>query len=143
MKVQDLIAEAWVLKNLDGKTKRFKNDQSSEAREWVKSKNPEKQETEKQREKRYEKEDRKDEAERAGKNVDVEELFNKWETAIGDEFPDGDGVAQTIRWAKKKYPNTPEYVLNDLLEKGVKKYGKSKSIDDYLETYRKEYYDNQ
>lgn len=93
MKLQPLLEGMWVIKNLDGKEKRFKNDQSPEAIAWKNSRNPEKIPS------------RRSFVNKVVKSImakpTLDEIYHYVSNIIGDIFPDGDPIDRMGPWMQR------------------------------------------
>jgi hypothetical protein len=160
MKVIDLFEAtgktkgAWKIQNLSGVMKTFKDDESSDARAWMRNRgdakqiwdkmsgrwivDPKKQEREDKKadreQKRWEREDRRAEREsQPGFGVDLEKVYGIVMDAISSSFPDGDPIDHYAR--KVERLGVKDYHVGEVVNKAMKKYGRGvekKGVYEYL-----------
>lgn len=161
MRVQELfeekqLAEAvkgkWKIQNLSGVFKTFADDQSPDARAWMRNRELDPQvwdksagrwvtdpkhqakldrQIEKQN-KQWEREDR--EAAR-GPKVDLQKVYYKFIDVVGNIFPDGDPSDYMGPWFRRTYGI--EFGYGDIIDKALKKFGsgsEKKGAHAYLST---------
>src|SRR5574343_136891 len=97
MKLQPLLEGKWIVKNLDGKEKRFSDYDSPEAQAWRTShtKKSEPGLGTKAWQKLYYHEPKKP------KKPTLDEIYSKVEMAVGESFPDGDPLDRLGRWMRE------------------------------------------
>jgi hypothetical protein len=154
MKVTDLFEAtgktkgAWKIQNLSGVMKTFKDDESADARAWMRNRgdakqvwdgrhwtvDPKKQEREDKKadreQARWEREER---AAERGPKIDLKAVYDKVMDAIGNTFPDGDPIDHLIPALRKM--GVREYDVGDAIEKAMKKHGRGvekKGMYDYM-----------
>jgi hypothetical protein len=116
MKLQNLLEGMWVIKNLDGKEKRFKDDQSASAIEWKNSHTPKTQrQLDAEREKYWRDLDKAAKV----KKPTLDEIYSRVETEVGNSFPDGDPIDRLRDWMRKF-----EVTMDDI-DRAFKKNAKS------------------
>lgn len=146
MKVIDLLEASgttkgsWKIQNLSGVVKTFKDDETSDARAWMRNRgdvkqiwdkssghwivDPKKQDREDRKadreQKRYDREDR---AAERGPKVDMKAIYDKVMNVIGNVFPDGDPIDQLFRPLQRM--GVPEYSVGEYIDKAMKKHGHS------------------
>jgi dGTP triphosphohydrolase len=113
VKLQSLLDEGiWAVKSKDGVSKRFKDEASAEA--WKNS---------------YAKPARPPKEVKAPKpkREDIlRSLFQNFEITVSDSFPDGDPISEMLPYLKKH-----DLTVDDL-NAAVRKFGRSKDVNDYL-----------
>lgn len=147
MRVQELFEEKqlveavkgnWKIQNLSGVFKTFADDQSPDARAWMRNRESDPQvwdkaagrwvidpkhkakldrQIEKQN-KQWEREDR--EAAR-GPKVDLQKVYHKFIDVVGNIFPDGDPSDYMGPWFRRTYGI--EFGYGDIIDKALKKFG--------------------
>jgi hypothetical protein len=90
MKLRPLLEGMWVIKNIDGKEKRFKDDRSEAAIAWAQSRSP-----------KTKSELKKELQALRPKKPPLDEIYDKVSNAIGDSFPDGDPIDYFGNWLRK------------------------------------------
>jgi hypothetical protein len=149
MKIIELLVEAtgttkgsWKIQNLTGAMKTFKDDESPEARAWMRARgdasqvwdktagrwitDPKKQEREDRKAEReaakYEREDRRAEREsKPGFGVDLQKVYDIVMDAIGNSFPDGDPSDHYARPIRRL--GVKEYHVGEVVTMAMKKHG--------------------
>lgn len=157
MKIIELLAEAtgktkgaWKIQNLNGVMKTFKDDESADARAWMRNRgdakqvwdkntgrwtvDPKQQEREdKKADREQARWDREDRAAARGPKIDLKAVYDKAITAIGNTFPDGDPIDHLIGPLKRM--GVPEYSIGEYIDKAMKKHGhgvEKQGMYDYL-----------
>lgn len=134
--VQEAVKGAWKIQNLAGKFKTFADNQSPDARAWMKNRELDPQvwdksagrwvidpkhkakldrEIEKQN-KEWGREER-----AAVPKVDLQKVYNKYIEVVGNIFPDGDPADYMGPWFKKTYGVTYDY--GKFIDQALKKFG--------------------
>lgn len=151
MKVAELFEEvkgSWKISNLKGKEKTFRDEQSPEARAWMKNRDTEpvmwnkKQQAWQIDPKFRDSQDKKDEREwqrlhkepKAPK-INYQKVYDIVIDAIGSSFPDGDPIDHII--PKLKRMGLDPYDSGKIIDQALKKFGhgaEKKGLYKYMET---------
>jgi uncharacterized NAD(P)/FAD-binding protein YdhS len=114
----------WVAKNLDGVERRFRT--SGEADAWRQSHSEKKGMTFRQYMNWAEKEDAKLQKQLDAAKPKASEIWNKFQTAVGNSFPDGDFIDHIGPWLRKH-----DLTMDDV-NAAVREYTDFKDAYDYL-----------
>lgn len=153
MKISDLIeargqgVEHWTVHNMSGVAKKFKKidgfwEHPVEVKNWMKSHgdpkyNAQMEREARKREREYEKADREEAKRNKPPKVDLDLVWQKFQTVVGDSFPDGDPIDGMTPWFKKTY--NLEYDWGKYLDQAAAKHGFKNGYTDYLATFHDEY----
>lgn len=145
---------SWKIQNLNGVMKTFKDDESPDARAWMRNRgdatqiwdktsgrwimDPKKQEREDRKADReaakWDREDRKAERDaKPGAGIDLKKVYDIVMDAIGNSFPDGDPIDHYVRPIQRL--GVKEFHVGDVVEMALKKHGRGvekKGVHAYL-----------
>lgn len=120
MKLHELLEGKWVVKNLDGKERRFKDLKDAEA--WKQSSNAPRQPKEMSVSDYLDWAEKQDEKSKPSSSV----IWERFQRAVGNYFPDGDPIGSMASWM-----NANNLTFNDL-DAAVKQYTDGKGAHEYI-----------